>query len=618
MKRVIALILSVLMLMPMLFGCSGKISDPESSNSADSGKTDSEETAPTQEPADVVIAADGTSAYQVIRPEKTSDTVVNAAVRLRKAILADTGVDMKISEDWYNTRTETLPERATEIIVGATNRTESTEAIAGIREKDFIIELKNDRVVITGGNDTAVAEAVDYFIANFINKENKSIVLKEGFRFVKEHDYILGKLSVNGAALTEYKIVYPAKCDLLTQNAALNLHDYLLSNAGIEVPVVTDKEAETEYELLVGNTNRPATAEAAATVRNSDEFVLCAVGRKVVMLGDNYMAAAAAGTFATEYLKSTGIKTDVDVTNLPTTPSAAKFEFKEAKNAILMIGDGMGRNQVQSTLDSGKLDVFVGDLLPVQNYIITKSYSVISGSASYTDSAAAGTALATGYKTKNGYIGIDRQKKEVPNLRELAYSIGARSSVLTNDKITGATPAVFLAHQGSRDDTAEIQKQIDNVISKGEVDYCAGSVSDRLYDCTRESLQLISADGSRFFTMIEEAYTDKGGHNNEMNTVQKAVIRLNSCIAYAAAFVFFHPDTVLIITADHETGGITKNSDGTYKFTTTTHTNSDVPVYAIGTGTAELFAEKTDNTNIAKFIAKILGNDKFGDLNYKG
>lgn len=618
MKRVLALTLSVLMLMPMLFGCSGKISDPESSNSAVSGNQDSGETGQVPEAADVVIAADGASAYQVIRPEKTSDTVVNAAVRLRKAILADTGVDMKISEDWYNTRTETLPEKATEIIVGATNRTESTEAIAGIREKDFIIELKNDRVVITGGNDAAVAEAVDYFIANFINKENKSIVLKEGFRFVKEHDYILGKLSVNGVALTEYKIVYPAKCDLLTQNAALNLHDYLLSNAGIEVPVVTDKEAETEYELLVGNTNRPATAEAAATVRNSDEFVLCAVGRKVVMLGDNYMAAAAAGTFATEYLKSTGIKTDVDVTNLPTTPSAAKFEFKEAKNAILMIGDGMGRNQVQSTLDSGKLDVFVGDLLPVQNYIITKSYSVISGSASYTDSAAAGTALATGYKTKNGYIGIDRQKKEVPNLRELAYSIGARSSVLTNDKITGATPAVFLAHQGSRDDTAEIQKQINNVISKGEVDYCAGSVSDRLYDCTRESLQLISADGSRFFTMIEEAYTDKGGHNNEMNTVQKAVIRLNSCIAYAAAFVFFHPDTVLIITADHETGGITKNSDGTYKFTTTTHTNSDVPVYAIGTGTAELFAEKTDNTNIAKFIAKILGNDKFGDLNYKG
>lgn len=620
MKKYLALILAALMLLPMLFGCANGTDGSEGSGTADA--SGSEGASPDENDAessgkDVTIVADGTTAYKVIRPEKGSTAVVNAAVSLRLAIQSATGADIGIAEDWYS-RNETLPEKATEILVGVTNRKESTDAAALVRQKDFIITMKNDRIVITGGSDAAVVKGVEYFISQYVNAETKTVVVKDNLSYINKYEYPLGKLSINGTALDQYRIVYPEKCDLLTLNAAVNLYDYILSNAGVELDLVTDKEAETEYELLIGNTNREATKQVAKTTRAADEYILCTVGNKVVMLGDTYMVAAAAGAFATQYFVSAGVDTAVDVTTLPTTPAGAKFEFKEAKNAILIIGDGMGRNHIESTYAAGELDVFTADLLPVRNENVTKSYSVMIGSKAYTDSAAAGTALACGYKTINGYIGLDHNKKSVGNLRELAYSIGARSSILTTDKITGATPAVFLAHQLSRNDTDEIQKQINAVIAAGEVDYCQGSVGDKLYENTRESLQLISENGSRFFTMIEEAYTDKGGHNNDFNTVYSAVKRVDKCVAYATAFTFFHPDTVLIVTADHETGGITKNEDGTYKFTSTNHTNADVPVYAIGTGTAEAFAKKVDNTDISKFIGKIFGNDKFGDQNFKG
>jgi alkaline phosphatase len=114
--------------------------------------------------------------------------------------------------------------------------------------------------------------------------------------------------------------------------------------------------------------------------------------------------------------------------------------------------------------------------------------------------------------------------------------------------------------------------------------------------------------------MIEEAYTDKGAHNNEFTTVFNAVKRINNVAYYAIAFAAVHPDTVLLITADHETGGITLGSNGKYGFTVTSHTNSDVPVYGMGPGVDEFLSkDKVDNTDISKFIAKIYTSDKWGE-----
>ena len=92
-----------------------------------------------------------------------------------------------------------------------------------------------------------------------------------------------------------------------------------------------------------------------------------------------------------------------------------------------------------------------------------------------------------------------------------------------------------------------------------------------------------------------------------------AVNRYNDAIAYVIEFVLMHPDTALIITADHETGGVRKLNDGRFIFTRTNHTNTDVPLFALGYGTEALTKEVNNNVNIAKFIAGIFGESNFGD-----
>jgi alkaline phosphatase len=284
-----------------------------------------------------------------------------------------------------------------------------------------------------------------------------------------------------------------------------------------------------------------------------------------------------------------------------------------------MIGDGMGHNSVNLALANG-LNEFVAQRLPYVGKAVTKSQSVIDGKASFTDSAAAATALATGYKTTNGYLGVTKTNKSVQNVRELADSVGAKTAVLTTDVITGATPGGFLCHHFSRSDSTILQKQVDEIIANEAIEYCKGSVGDKLIDETRVALQTISEGDSKFFIMIEEAHIDKNAHNIKADEVIHTVKRYNESIAYAVQFILCHPGTALVITADHETGGIVPDPTSKYGYkwtshtsaTYTEHTNANVPIYAVGPQT-EYFNEKnTENIDIAKFIAKIFGSTTFG------
>ena len=98
------------------------------------------------------------------------------------------------------------------------------------------------------------------------------------------------------------------------------------------------------------------------------------------------------------------------------------------------------------------------------------------------------------------------------------------------------------------------------------------------------------------------------------------MVRYNRCITYVICFVMLHPDTALIITADHETGGLQLNENGEYTFTNQTsadywqHTNANAPIFALGEGVDELVRTgvETDNTLVAKHIAKIFGSNSFG------
>ena len=245
---------------------------------------------------------------------------------------------------------------------------------------------------------------------------------------------------------------------------------------------------------------------------------------------------------------------------------------------------------------------------------------MVDGNATFTDSAAAATALATGYKTTNGYLGVTKYNKTVQNVRELADSVGAKTAVLTTDVITGATPGGFLVHHFSRSDTAILQKQVDALLEAGSIDYCKGSVDDNLIDETRAALQTISEGDSTFFAMIEEAYIDKHAHYIRIPDVIHTVTRYNESIAYAVQFTLCHPGTALIITADHETGGITESATSEYGYvwtsytssTYTEHTNKNVPLYAVGSETEYFNGRDTENIDIAKFIAGVFGAANFG------
>ena len=198
-------------------------------------------------------------------------------------------------------------------------------------------------------------------------------------------------------------------------------------------------------------------------------------------------------------------------------------------------------------------------------------------------------------------------------MRELAYTVGAKTAVITTDSITGATPSAFLVHNPSRNNTSEIQKHIDELKNKNQIEYCKGGLGSNLLTELQAALNTVSADGSNFFIMLEEAQIDWASHSNDFNTMYQRVMRFNMVIAYGMAFTVMNPNTVMIVTADHETGGIKYNAaTDTYYYTTGSHSNVNVPLCAMGAGTEKFNGAAVENIEIAKFIARIFGAQKFG------
>ena len=613
-KRLLCLLLALLLVLPLLISCGGNTPedpcDPE------------EEQLPEIEHT-IDLTADG---YTIIAPGGSGDEVKgeqDAAMKLYSTIYQQT----RIKLDYYNDEMDrgSDPELSrTEILIGNTNRTESISARAELRVRDYSITYEDGRIVILGGSAEATMRAVDHFIKTYLNVDEKTLTVYENRNDAYHYPYLVGDLSVNGVPLSKYTIVYPRGSkskDPLTYYTAVALSDYLLTNAGISLKVVSDTSSEKDYEILVGETNRTASKISTSALRD-DQFYLHTDGDKVVMLGDSYMVAGAAGELVNNYFRTQGTNVDIDATAIPKKPTAKTHAFEKATSAILLIGDGMGFNHIDYTLDSNMLSEFVAFDLPGQSSCTTVSQSVINGDKAYTDSAAAATALATGYKTLNGYLGMDPTKTERQNVRELAHSRGARTAVITTDTLTGATPAGFLCHYKDRTKSKELQAQIDALVDDGLVDFVYGSNTE-LITPSREGLNLVSEGDSDFFVMIEEAHIDKKAHYANSQGVWDSVVRYNEIISYVICFVMLHPDTALIITADHETGGLVKNDDGSYSFENFAYTESDgddyyqhtsaeTPLFALGYGTESLTNDVADNTEIAKFIASIYGETDFG------
>lgn len=333
-------------------------------------------------------------------------------------------------------------------------------------------------------------------------------------------------------------------------------------------------------------------------------------------------------------------------------PVAAK---KNPKNVIFMIGDGMGIAQIYAGMTANN------NSLSLEQCTHSGFVKTYSASHFTTDSGAGGTALSCGIKTKNGMIGMTPDSVPAQSILQLASKNKLATGMVVACAVTHATPASFIAHQVNRNMYEEIaadylKTDIDVFIGGGRnhfekrkdgrnltselkaknynVAYTldevkavkSGKLAGLLYDnqnpampergsmlpdATVAALDILDNSKKGFFLMIEGSQIDWAGHNNDLSHVIKEVLDFDQTIARVLDFAKRDKNTLVIVTADHETGGMTL-LDGTFGsgqlttvFTTKNHSGVPVPVFAFGPG-AENFMGFMENTAMKGKIEKLL------------
>ncbi len=330
------------------------------------------------------------------------------------------------------------------------------------------------------------------------------------------------------------------------------------------------------------------------------------------------------------------------------------------KNIIFLVGDGMGLTQVYSGMTANKGKLFL-ESCP---YIgLSKTYA----SDDYiTDSAAGATAFSIGQKTYNGAIGVDKDGKPVETILETAEKQGLATGMVASCAITHATPASFIAHQAKRSMQEEIaadflKTDIDVFLGGGrqffekrkdgrnlseelrksgyQIAYTldevknakngklAGLLADNhpkkyldgrgnmLADMSLKAIEILKQNPKGFFLMIEGSQIDWGGHANEADYVVSEMLDFDRTIGKVLEFAAKDGETLVVITADHETGGLTLNGgkietgEVKARFTTLHHTAVAVPVFSFGVG-AERFAGFYENTSIYDKMMDLLNLKK--------
>lgn len=335
---------------------------------------------------------------------------------------------------------------------------------------------------------------------------------------------------------------------------------------------------------------------------------------------------------------------DIKIGKIPTTES-------KIKNVIYMIGDGMGENHISA----GK--IYKGEKLNIQN-IENKTKVKTASLSTVTDSAASATALATGYKTTNGSIGKDKNKNDVQNLIEYSNGKNMKTGIVCTQILNHATPAAFSVHNTYRYNyeqiaALQIQSCLDLMLGGGRKYFYKhqDKISQNNYKWINEISELENLDKNQkvigtfaeesisketnrtslaemtqeaivrlenekgFFLMIEGSDIDSYSHEQNMDKMLRELIDFDDAIEVAMSYVDKNPDTLLIVTADHETGGLkvdkfmTKESLTNKLFTSTEHAETDVALYAYGIGANDITKyDIIDNTSIYKFIKQGLDN----------
>lgn len=335
---------------------------------------------------------------------------------------------------------------------------------------------------------------------------------------------------------------------------------------------------------------------------------------------------------------------------------------KKPRNVVFILGDGMGSGaaRLASSHLRRRPGALVLNQLPYAGFATT-----YSANADVTDSAASATAFACGRKTNNSMLGMLPDRTRVDSIATRAHKAGFAIGLMTDDPFIGATPSAYYAHvpvrsygediirdaatcdfeillgyhcrryflpkskggkrRDGRDILAEMtgkgyqlcetfksfleaprDKRVLAQLKDGELDD-----EPRYRQLTETALDRLSQGGKRFFVLIESGDPDHGSHANKPNQTVSGVVKIDWAARAAVDWSLAHGgDTLVVVMADHETGGVNATvSPGTGKATVhygaTSHTAAPVPVYAFGPG-AELFEGLMDNTDIAKRLAQLL------------
>ena len=337
----------------------------------------------------------------------------------------------------------------------------------------------------------------------------------------------------------------------------------------------------------------------------------------------------------------------------PTTGNPENYYDGNIKNVIYLIGDGMGFNHLEKTKKE-RNTTLVMDSFDIKGSSMSRSFS-----DKVTDSAAGGTALAAGIRTNNSVIGaypldINSKYSYPKNLTELCKERGMMTGVITTDETSGATPAAFTAHSSDRDNKEDITNdqltsdidllwgKSNGVATRSSVEangfeYVAtytdmmnleeGSRSFGQFTSSLWTLQpsnkktpnleqmavkavdLLDDTDEGFFLMIEGAHIDKHSHNNYSEDMTESLLEFDRTIKAMLNYAKADGETLVVVTADHETGAITQKN-GEYVFTSGSHSAVDVPVLVYGSDKLISGGERLNNYEIPIRIAYILGFNK--------
>ncbi|MEO5684809.1 MAG: alkaline phosphatase [Chitinophagaceae bacterium] len=323
------------------------------------------------------------------------------------------------------------------------------------------------------------------------------------------------------------------------------------------------------------------------------------------------------------------------------------------KNVILLIGDGTGLAELYAgyTANSAALNIF------------NMRHTGLSKTSSYdsyiTDSAPGSTAFSSGEKTNNRSVGVDHNGKAMVLLPDIMARKKIKTGIITSGDITDATPADFYAHQPERSSSEAIlndllQSPVSLLMGAGTAKTTpalmqklsaqfsmVASVASVSADTAKKwmvidkqaglsmlegrgnwaqnafakATGLLAKNKNGFFLVVEGAQIDHGGHENNLPYIVTEVMDFDQVVGKAMEFADSNGETLVIVTADHETGGLTL-MDGDYKkgyvsgqFATTDHSAIPVPVFAYGPG-AQLFSGVYENTAVFSRILSALGIKK--------